>query len=262
MAKYTPKYGRTPATSRRRQKLTTKILLLLALLSAALAAVAGGVAAKYARRDSDQVIAKAKEFYFTSDYLTVNDSEYTLNEGRTSFSFELRNYDGLNISEMDIHYTVTVTSSGTDRVTPSPAKGTLSADAESKVMVELTGLIPGNTYNVEVKGANGYEQTLKTRLVVKRNSGFFKNTKAYQDYVILTLWTKDTAGTASFTVPDGLIPDATNADLTGKMAGNTISVTLGKYESRTYRFFIGAGYSGGEITVTYDGSTLPETAID
>ena len=263
MAKYIPKYGKPAPKRRHGQKLMTKILLILALLSAALTAVTGDVAAKYARRTSGEAVAKVKEFYFTSDYLMEEHKKYTLNEGVNDFSFEIRNFDGLNVSELDIRYTVEVTSSGEDTVIPSIKKGTLTGGTQDADTVQLENLIPGNTYTIRVTGKNGYELTLSAEVTPRMdNCGFYKNTKIYQDYVILTVWTKNTAGTATITVPAGLIPDATDDVMMAEKSGDSISVTLNEYQSRTYRFFIGSGYGNGNITVTYGGVALLETAVN
>ena len=202
-------------------------------------------AAKYFQSLEREAAVKAKEFYFTSDYLTPEGKEYHLHSGITQVAFELRNYDGLNVSELDINYEVTVSTAAT---VENPT-GCVTV-AEGKETVTLSGLQAGKTYTVTVTGSNGYEQVLRATFIVDAaETGIFKNTKNYGDYVILTIWTADAARTVSFTVPAGLIPDATDDALRNKTEGSEITVTLDAHESRTFRFFTTGAYAGGEFSV-------------
>ena len=262
MARYKPRYQRNAAVKRRGRRFLLFASILILILSVP---AITGTYAKYIQEDSYEKIAKAPEFYFTSDYLTAKGEEYVLNpdiDGTASVTFELRNYDGLNISELDINYNVNVSSSS-GTYTLSSGSGTLPKKAQSKVAIQLSSLIPGERYVVTASGENGYQHTLKAVFTVATEpSGFFKNTRNYGDYVLLTVWTEKNDGTVSVNVPAGLIPDATDDVLTQVSEDSTFQVTLNAYESSSYRFFTTGDYNGGAISVTHNGSSLPETTLD
>ena len=249
---------------RRPSSLTGKLLVLLLLAAVVCGASVWGATARYVSQSEHQGVVKAKEFYFTSDYLVPGGKEYTLNPGTTAVSFELRNYDGLKVSELAVEYTVTLNgeqfaSSGDTPIETGEARG---------VQIDLTGLTPG-TYTVTATGyarnAAGeqvYTTTLSATFVVKAPvEGIYKHTENYGDYVILTVWTNGKAANAEVTIPTGLIPDYTDAKLTGKSAGGTIKVELGKDESLSYRFFTTGDYDNGPIPVKVGESLLDETAL-
>ena len=218
-------------------------------------------AAKYIQGTERQASVKAKQFYFTSDYLIPAGKTYILNAGASGtadITFQLRNYDGLHKSELDISYTVTVDPA----VAPEFSGNKTITVAEQSEAVTLKGLLPGNSYTVTVVGQNGYQQTLSATFeVAPVERIMFKNTKNNGDHVILTVWTEGLAGTASITVPTGLIPDATDDALTTKHAGDTVTVTLEKDESRPFRFFTTVDYAGGNIPVTHNGNPVDEAPL-
>jgi len=225
------------------------------------------VVAKYVKETSSDASAKAKTFCFTSDLLTPLNPEYTFNpgvNGTVDVPIVLKNNDGLNFSELDITYTVTVTPENPEApaVTVVYSGDRTIEVAEETETVTLKALLPGNTYDVTVVGENGYQQTLKATMIVDPLvSAIYKNTQNNGDHVILTVWTEGTEGTAELTVPVGLIPDATDDDLHGKHVGDTITVSLGENESRAFRFFTAAGYLGGEIEVIHNGSPMDDTPL-
>jgi len=246
------------SASKKRKRITPTFLSLVIIVSLLGFGLISGVFAKYLHSRDTDALAKSKEFYFTSDYLTAEGKTYTLNPYTKSITFELRNYEGLNTSEIDISYTVSV-----DQDVIVTYLGNKKIDvAEKTELVTISGLESGKTYNVTVKGENGYEHTLKATFTVENTvNGIFKNTANYGDYVILTVWTKGVSATVDFTVPEGLIPDATDDALTGKVAGSNVQMTLNEYTSHSFRFFTTSSYINGEITVTSGGDTLAETTL-
>jgi len=235
--------------------LTRKLLVLLLLTTILFASTVWGATARYTYQSKGESLVKAKEFYFTSDYLTPEGMRHTLNPGTTEITFELRNYDGLKVSELDINYSVK--RNGTEVLT-----GTITHGTEQAVPVTLSGLTPGS-YTVMVEGTNGYSRILSAIFEVKdSNDGIFKHTENYGDYVLLTVWTQGETGTATVSIPAGVIPDYTDTSLTGKSAGGTFNVTLGKDESRSYRFFTTGAYVKEPVTVTSDGKPVPEKDLN
>lgn len=247
MAKYTPKRQDSAAPKRRRRKwLAPTAWCVVAVAMILSAGLTWDSAAKYFQNFQRETAVKAKEFYFTSDYLTPTGETYHIRPGITEIAFELRNEEGLNVSEMDIDYEVTVSPAAT----VDKATGCIEV-AKGKETITLSDLQAGETYEVTVTGSKGYQQTLRATFIVDAaDTGIFKNTKNYGDYVILTIWTADAGAEVTFKVPDGLIPDATDAALRNITEDREITVTLGAHESRTLRFFTTGAYTGGEIDVT------------
>lgn len=218
--------------------------------------------AKYTHQSNREGLVRAKEFYFTSDYLATNNPEYTLNPGNAetaSVTFELRNYDGLLVSELPVNYDVKISSGkGATLTRESDDDGVIDI-AEKSVKITLSGMQLGKSYTVAAKGSNGYEKTLYATFTVKKpNEGIFYNTKKVSDYVLVTVWTENaTASNIVVTVPTNFIPDATDEDLKDYKEG-TGSVgmkDLNAYESRSYRFFQNGGNIDA-IVVTADGGPI------
>lgn len=270
MAKYVPKYQKPAAPKRRRQKWIVPVLFstVVVALVVTVGLTWNSVAKYFESFSRDDAAVKAKEFYFTSDYLTPEGKTYTLTpgaDGTVDVTFELRNYDGLNKSELDIGYTVTIqpnvdiTYHGDKSINVRKVIDGQVIEGEAMEKVTLENLEAGQTYTVTATGENGYQQTLRATFVVDPVvTGLFKNTKNYGDYVLLTIWAEDEGGTVKFTVPSGLIPDATDDMLTGKDVDSEITVVLNAHESRTFRFFTTSTYAGGVIEV----QGLPETTLN
>jgi len=256
-----------------------KLLLLIALAVVLLAGSVWGVSAKYVYGREWTGVAKASEFYFTSNFLTPTPSQYTLNPGYKStidLDVTLHNFDGLLVSELDIYYEVTVACSDDSTVnwTLSDTDKKFGTSKETAT-IQLKDLKPGKIYTVTAvgyskqdTGERGYEQTLSATFVVKKNVfGMYKETEIENDYVLLSVWNEGQAGTVTITVPKGLIPDATDDALEGlytdgEYDGTTFNLTLQEYESQTYRFFRTPEYDGNVITVTFSGQPLAETDLD
>lgn len=249
--------------------------LLIALVVLLLAAAVWGVSAKYIYQSESKGLAHAGEFYFTSDMLTAEGGKtYPLNSGTTTVSFYLRNYEGLNLSDLDINYTVTVEPA--DGVTVDSASGTLEAVNESEKKIVLSGLKKGTKYTVTATGQNGYSETLSATFDIKDDTGVYKNTRYFGDYLLLTVWTEGMKATdIEIPIPIGLIPDATDPMLQalaplsvdGDYQKPSIELKLDAEESRSFRFFVESGYESNfsdttELTVTEGGVSLDETILD
>lgn len=252
MAKYAAKRKKRRIGNR----LTRKLLQILLFTVILFVFTVFGVSARYVYHGrGGEAVVVASEFYFTSDYLAPEGPEYVLNPGTTSVTFNLRNYDGLKVSGLDVNYTI-------EKDDTEIKSGTIPAGTASDVEVTLNNLTPG-PYQVSATGSNGYMRVLSATFTVRADSdGIYKHTEDCGDYVLLTIWTQGVTNNASFSVPSGLIPDYTDPKLTGKSAGSTISVTLGANQSVSYRFFKSGGYASGPIAVTAGGEPVNETALN
>lgn len=247
--------------------------LLIALVILLLAAAVWGVSAKYIYQNESKGLAHAGEFYFTSDMLTAaGDKVYPLNSSTTSLSFYLRNYDGAEVSDIEIDYTITVTVEPAAAVTIEPASGTLEAVNESEKKIVLSGLKKGTKYTVTATGENGYSETLSATFDIKDDTGVYKNTRFFGDYVLLTVWTEGMEATVDISVPEHLIPDGTDPALVelytdGIYGGTSFNYSLGVGQSKAFRFFIESGYESNfsdatELPVTEGEVPLDETILD
>lgn len=248
MANETPRFDK--------KSLLRKLPAVLLVAAVAIAATAWGTNARYVHQSQEEAVVKAKEFYFTSDYLVPGGKRYELNPGTTEVTFHLRNYEGLKVSELDVNYTVTVGETERD-------SGKIETNEAKDEPVTLENLTPGVEYTVTATGSNGYTKTISATFVVKSaKEQIYKNTQQFGDYVLLTVWTQGRAGEATVAIPAGLIPDQTDPALEGKAAGGTFEVSLGANQSASFRFFTAAGYTSGPITVTVGNEPLPETALN
>ena len=245
--------------------------LLIALVILLLAAAVWGVSAKYIYQSESKGLAHAGEFYFTSDMLTAEgEKTYPLNSGTTTVSFYLRNYEGLNLSDLDINYTVTVEPA--DGVMVENDSGTLKAKGERNQQIVLSGLKKGTTYTVTATGKNGYSETISATFDIKADAGVYKNTRYFGDYLLLTVWTVGRHAKVDISVPERLIPDETDPALVelytnGDYDGTNFSYNLGIGQSKAFRFFIESGYESNfsdatELPVTEGGVLLDETILD
>ncbi len=184
---------------------------------------------------------RAKEFYFTSDFL--DGETHTLAPGSTSVTFKLGNHaDELRISEVDIAYTVTVNNGAT----VTPASGTLTAgvtgaDAE----ITITGLQSGETYTVTAVGKGGYTKTLTATIKVLEEAArpYYHIDTVPGEYILLTVWNEGSVE-KTVTIQYTGIPDNTNPNMGDWTTGGTQKVTVAPHSSMVFRFF------GGTVTVT------------
>lgn len=193
----------------------------------------GGVAAKYVRSRENIGVAKALEFYLTSNMLP---GDHSLAPGTQSVSFTVGNYaDDLRHAEMDITVTVTVDNGAAI----SPESFTLTKNQKSEQTVTITGLENGKTYNVTVTGNGGYVKTLTgTFTVLSPETGPFYFVEDKVGYTEVTIWCRNYSGTVYVQSPVTAIPDNTNPDMASwKTADTANEVTLGQYTSYRFQFF-------------------------
>lgn len=227
------------------KKIGTRTWIALACLALTTSLLVGNVLyGKYVHGERREVLATSPAFYFESDYLSESGSEYILNVDTGSVSFKLKNHaDLLRWSDESLTYTVTLTC----LTTPPPATpatlsvstGTLAGGMKSEVEITLTGLQNGCSYAVEAVGECGFRRTLRATFTVNQYDPFLgKNLVDQENFVILTVWTKDLEGTVEITFPDGLIPDNTWPGMDDVLSEpKSFSQAYGKLNSRTYRFF-------------------------
>ena len=230
--------------------LTRKLLIVLLFSVLVFAAAVWGVSAKYVKQSEGEGIVKAPEFYFTSDYLMPGGAEYVVNSNQMPLTIQLRNYDGLEVSELKVYYEVY---NGSVMI----ADGEITSEKANTANITLN-LEPG-TYTITATGSNGYSKTLSATIIVRPPANnIFYNVRDFGDYVLVTVWTENaTATNLTISGLEGFIPDETDEALTGKKTGDNVThnANLGQFQSRSYRFFKDGG-NAGAIVVTADGNAI------
>ena len=267
---------------------TRKILIgACAVLLLSALTLTGIVFAKYINKRSDDVPVYASSFYFESNYLTSDNHNYSIGAGKTGFTLELRNFENaLRVSEVDCTYYVTVTTDSNTVTLGGVNTKTADYTVEKKVdpadsdklvpvttKVNVGGLENGKSYEISVTAiggakngegvvTEGYRKTLSATFTVgQETSGVFMHVDSSDpNMVILTVWTKNVNGTASITIPGGLMPLSTDPILSGvhnyyddkyNSAEFTDSTSFAEEEgsspSRTYVFIKTADYDENSV---------------
>ncbi len=205
--------------------LAVSLVLLVVLISTAIG--------RYQHELSSEGSVRAKEFYFTSDFL--DGKTHTLAPGSIEVSFTLGNHaDELRFSEMDIAYEVTVTPG--DGLTLERSSGTLTKNVKSDSAVTIKGLQPGKTYTVTATGTGGYSKTLTATINVLPGGGNLYYHLESGEYTLLTVWNEgNTAGGVTITYTG--IPDNTNPNMMDWSTNGSQTVTIAPHESKVFRFF-------------------------
>lgn len=234
------------------------VVLLVALIGTAIG--------RYQRQIRSEGYVKAKEFYFTSDFLDGRTHTVTPEGTAAAFTFTLGNHaDDLRFSEVDITYEVKVTPGDGVTVEYHNTEKKLANGEKHDDNVTVKGLTPGETYTVTATGTGGYQKTLTATVkVLSTEPKVYKYLDTTSsEYVLLTVWTQGYQGSVTITPPPagGLIPDNTdpvmNSVQTNAEFTDADSFTDNGYSSHTYRFF-GRGVTAADFTVTYDSGKTAE----
>ncbi len=234
-----------------------KYSIIIAIVAVAVVSV-GGVMAKYVYETFGRNVVAAKEFYFSSNLLSVEGKEYVLNSNASEISFFIgNNADNLRYSESDIKFTVSVeTDAAVQPIVDTPA-GVIPADGVNRAVITISNIVQGARYTVTAVGEAGYMQTLTASFSLAPDGENAYMTLAEDplgNYLLFTVWTEDMIGEVEIQFPAGLIPDSTDPILNsvvnyventeglgfyaeGKFTDRD-SFALKDYSSRTYRFFV------------------------
>jgi len=213
--------------------LAVSLVLLVVLISTAVG--------RYQHQLSSDGSVRAKEFYFTSDFL--DGGVHTLAPGSNEVRFTLGNHaDELRFSEVDIDYDVTVAPADGVSVECDRADKKLPASGVQDNTVTIKGLKPGTYYTVMATGRGGYEKTLTATIEVLPGGEKLYYYLESGEYKLLTVWNEgDTDGSVTITYTG--IPDNTNPNMTDWTTNSSQKVAIGAHESKVFRFF------GGTVTV-------------
>lgn len=150
-----------------------RTMLLLLVLLVAVLGVGSVTLAKYVTQKKDKDTAIPTNFCFNSSYLKEEKPSQKYNVYTSVIQFDLKNYDGVNITEKDIDYSIIVTNDeGTDVTSQATVVGKtiLTGSQESKKEISISGL-PADTYTVTVTSTSPYSKTISADFVVHERDG-------------------------------------------------------------------------------------------
>ena len=234
------------------------LIASICILSSISIFISGALYAKYVHNRDADIVASSPNFYFESDYLTATGAEYTLGSDVTSVVFALRNYaDEFRFSDDDINFSLTVeclTDPSDTSATLSQNAGKIDKGAANEAPITLSNLKSGYSYRVVAIGESGFRQTLQATFTVQATEQkLYKYLESTNEYVILTVWTRDLEGDVAITFPEGLTPDNTLSGMASvQNTPKTFEVAYPKYTSHNYRFFkkdLGDDFTANDFTV-------------
>jgi len=217
----------------------TSMAFRIGLLLLAVAVLFNGYTlAKYLMEKDQKVPVVAKNFYFESDLLAVSTGavpQYTLQAGVDTISFSLMNYpDELRESEVAIDYTAVLTKDGS---TVKSTSGKIEKGRKS-IPISFADLDEG-TYIVTATATNPYTQTLQGRFTIVDNDtdiSYSVSDATGSPNLKVTVTTTDYAGNIVISWPEDVLPDNTDALLSG-VSGQSCTIKVNTQSEYTFQFF-------------------------
>lgn len=230
---------------------------------------------------SDDYVGTPKNFYFESDYLTVNHQTHSMQNWNTdrdySFVIDIRNFqDTLRASTSDIEYKLNISELAENKITAKvngaevsdSARFTLGADqanTDQLVITVSSGFRPSsNKITVEATAVNNSSNTFTktisaTFTLVENTSSYDLVLENHRDYYDLLIGTAKSGNTITVTWPSWLAPDSTVEEL--KNAGATTGnyTTTKNDSSARLRFFVSGTVNKDDVIKVTDSSNIEKT---
>lgn len=253
-----------------------KLLKILGALIVMTVVLGSFTLAKYINiLNSDKMIGRPDGFFFESDYLTVNNTEHTMENWSTdkdySFVIDIRNFqDTLKSAESDISYKLTISELGTN-VTATLNSVAVTVDtqftmtANSPITDQLLITIPKGKIPTDRKisiqattvsdTSNGYTKTISAVFnLVPNNTTFDLQLENHKDYYDLLVGVAKNNETMMITWPTSFTPDTTVEEL-GNASTTTATYTTAKEDSSArLRFFVTGTLNKDEYFTVKDNS--------
>lgn len=207
------------------------LLVLVLLAAAALLSFAGVTAARYIQYQETGGVAQAPNFYFISDLLREKGADetqavYYIDPQSKSFTITLSNSaDSERHTTKDIVYTVEVTN-GSSQAEGSAAGGsyTLAGNTASTAKIVVTPFDDTSPVSVTVTSSKPYVKTLTAQFIPALGNHYSIEDKVGNTAAALTMTCTDDTKEITISLPDEVIPDATNS---------RVSLTNGSYVFRS-----------------------------
>lgn len=255
-----------------------KLLKILGLLCVIMLVLGSFTFAKYFNLfDSDKIIGRPDGFFFESDYLTVNNTEHTMENWNTdkdySFVIDIRNFqDTLKSAESNITYKLTISELGTNvnatlNGTAVGADSEFTMTANSPITDQLLITIPKGKTPSDKKitiqattlssASNGYTKTISAVFhLVPNNTTFDLQLENHKDYYDLLVGVAKNSEVMEITWPSSFTPDTTVKELEGANADSkTVTYTTASDDSSArLRFFVTGTLNKDEYFIVKDKS--------
>ena len=185
-----------------------KILFAILSLSIIILGLTTITFAKYEANEEDFVVYAPQEYYFESDFLTIDNTSYTLQAGIDTITVSLNNYiDELNVSETDILYTIYIEKEGVE-LTNLSSSGKLTV-AEKNEKIHFTGLTAGS-YKIVATSTYPYNKTLSAMFIIPDlnvNIEINFNDESNSNFIEIEIVNNDYIGDVTINWVEGLVPN-------------------------------------------------------
>lgn len=231
---------------------TSKIAISVLLIVGVSTTAVSTTLAKYSQTTDNDIAITAKSFYFESNLLKNSNEVYNIYSD--TITFDLMNYpDNERLSEVNIAYTVTITSSdGGSLGTGTNTTGTLTANTPAKATVSYSGLSQGKHYTITATASESYSKTISASFyIVPGNYNLTSTVENKVDYVLLTFSTVDYMGNVTITWQEGCVPDNSEPIMTSAI-GTSHTTTVTSNTTYTIKFYKtgNATYNASAFTVS------------
>ena len=239
---------------------TSKIAISVLLIVGVSTTAVSTTLAKYSQTTDNDIAIAPKSFYFESNLLKNSNEVY--NVYSDTITFDLMNYpDNERLSEVNIAYTVTITSpDGGSLGTGTNTSGELKCKANekdenyinSKATVSYSGLTQGKNYTITATSSGSYSKAISAKFyIVPGNYNLTATVENKVDYVLLTFSTVDYMGEVTITWQSGYVPDNSEPIMTSA-TGTSHTTTVTSNTTYTIKFYKtgNATYNASAFTVS------------
>ena len=176
---------------------------------------------KYVHQMRERAVGVATDFFFRSDYLAETGSRSFDVYGGT-IEFKLFNHDGVNETDRNITYQITVQDAEENEITDFTVTGNagLAGRAKSENGIVISGLAAG-TYTVTATSTVPYRKSLSAIFEVHDMDGstfYSVEDVSTGEYIILHVFTGN-SGTIAVSYGGDLAADNTDARMNGWTSG-------------------------------------------
>lgn len=254
---------------RKRSPATIAIILAVVLVTVTLI---GGTYARYVYEKNTATNASASEFKFQSDYLKEDNSTPYYHVYGDTVAITLQNNDGLNYTNVDITYEVSLTTDETGTTPMADDKfsvagnGSLKGGELTSVTLSLKRLADVKKVTVNVAASAPYTKTLKATFEFHDPSESNYSITEEDTYVEVNLYTGAGIPTGGIKISHtgaDLVADKTNANIDFKSSNVDTTVLTGLVPQAHYQFiFFKTGAEDTNLYTDTEGQLPLPTAVD